>query len=73
MLNKLSGQPESYEKKYGLSPAFNDSLTCHSTVSNQWELALGNYTSLGEHLVLERTVLSVRQIAVVEKLLLKSS
>lgn len=73
MLNKLSGQPESYEKKYGLSLAVYDSLTYHWTVSNQWGLALDNCTNLGEHLVLERTVLSVRQIAVVGKLLLKSS
>lgn len=72
MLNKLSGQPESYEKKYGLSHVFYDSLTCHWAVSNQWGRALDNCTNLGEHLVLERTVLSVRQIAAVGKLLLKS-
>lgn len=71
MLNKLSGQPESYEKKYGLSHVFYDSLTCHWAVSNQWGRALDNCTNLGEHLVLERTVLSVRQIAAVGKLLLK--
>lgn len=63
MLNKLSGQPESYEKKYDYPiPFFLAPFLVLCVIIFLTLLSLDHYTSLEEPSVLARTVLFARPI-----------